>query len=90
MISTLTLFSYFYMLILHVYISAFAEEIIPRFRDDELQRHFRLSIDTYKALLDELGPFLKYKERSMGKSSILPEKQILRYYGTCMSQTKTL
>ena len=60
-------------------IYTFAEEIIPNFNDYDFQRHFRLSINTYHALLEELEPFLRYKDRNMGKPSTNPNKQILIY-----------
>lgn len=43
----------------------------------EFKKHFRLSRDTYNILLTELGPSLKYRQRSTGKPALTPDKQLL-------------
>lgn len=58
-------------------IDKFVEEIVPRMNEIEFQKHFRLSRDTYNILLTELGPSLKYRQRSTGKPALTPDKQLL-------------
>ncbi|XP_065928319.1 putative nuclease HARBI1 [Magallana gigas] len=58
-------------------IDKFVEEIVPRMNEIEFKKHFRLSRDTYNILLTELGPSLKYRQRSTGKPALTPDKQLL-------------
>ena len=69
-------------------IYTFAEEIKPNFNDNDIQRHFRFSINTYHALLEELESFLRYKIAIWVNPLQIPLNKFLYTYG--MLQTKIL
>ena len=56
----------------------FVEDVVPRMSPSELRRHFRVSIDIYKHLLDDLRADLTKIYRG-GFEPVPPEKQLLTF-----------